>query len=203
MDNAPLKKFTTDELALELSSRKDLETQGEFSDAMYRLYVELGIVTCVDGIAIRKRDGAIEALAIRRNTGPFKGKLCSVGGRIRFEESLEHALRRHFKTDLGTEIELLSPWDDPTAVHQFMRPRADGTVLPEFTSEPTRRHTITVVYVVRLQGDNFTFGSSVHGGQEAEGAEWFSLKTMPPGDEFGYGQDVYFRKCLIHAETIL
>ena len=203
MSNDSLQRFSTDELADELASRKDLETRGEFSDAVYKLNVELGVMACVDGVAVRKRDGVIEALAIRRNTGPFKGKLCSVGGRIRSEESFEQAIRRHFKTDLNTEIKLLSPWDDPVAVHQLMRPRPDGTVLPDFGSEPRRRHAITIVYLVRLRGEDFTFGSTPYGGQEAESVEWFSLKDMPPPSEFGYGQDAYFRKCLIRAETIL
>ncbi len=196
MNDKPLTKFTTEELARELTGRDDLFEGALLKYEVYKLSVELGIPPCVDGVAVRKRDGIVEAMAIRRNTGPYTGKLCSVGGRIFFEESFEVAMRRQFTSDLGCEIEFITPWDRPAFVHQFMRPRADGTLLPDFGPEPTRRHNMTIVYLVRLLSEKFTFGSTTHGGQEAGGVEWFSLETMPPASEFGYGQDIYFKKCL-------
>lgn len=198
-----LNKFTSDELAEELIKRDDLFEGRLLTRALYKLSIELGIQPCVDGVAVRKNGSEYEALAIRRNTGPFAGKLCSVGGRIFFEESFEQAIRRQFKVDLGCEINLLTPWDRPATVYQFMRPGVDGFVLPNFGPDPTRRHDITLVYIVSLIGDSFTFGHTEHGGQEAASIEWFSLKNMPQANEFGYGQDVYFKKCLLLAEEML
>jgi ADP-ribose pyrophosphatase YjhB (NUDIX family) len=203
MKKEGLSKFTTEELAEELLVRADFFDGAMLKFMLYRLSIELGIIPCVDGVAVRKRGDIIEALAIRRNTGPFKGKLCSIGGRILFEESFEQAMRRHAMSDLGTAIEFITPWDKPAAVHQFMRPRTDGSVLPDFGCEPTRRHNMTLIYLIRLKNEHFTFGSTPHGGQEAAAAEWFSLDAMPPPGEFGYGQEVYFKKCLEIAQTLL
>lgn len=204
MTHPDLSELSSEDLAKELLTRNDMFEGSFLTPAIYKLSIELGIPPCVDGVAVRKRDdGTIEALAITRNTGPFKGTLCSIGGRILFEESLETAMRRQFMTDLGVHIEFLTPWDQPAVVHQFMRPQADGTVLPDFGVEPTRRHNITIVYMVRLLTDDFQYGSTETGGQEAAGVEWFSLKNMPPPDAFGYGQDVYFKKCLKLAEMLL
>lgn len=88
--------------------------KGFLSREAFALADILSIRCCVDGIAVRRgHAGEIEAMAIRRNTGPFAGKLCLVGGGIsKFKgngqwlpESAEEALRRHFKRDLGFEIE--------------------------------------------------------------------------------------------------
>ena len=199
-----LSKFTTEELAKEMIARGDFFDGQLLKNELYKLSIELGIQPCVDGVAVRKwADGACEALAIRRNTGPFAGSLCSVGGRILFEESFECAMRRHFTTDLGVEIAFITPWDKPAAVHQFMRPMADGTILPDFGNDPTRRHDVTIVYIVQLLSEHFTFNKGAHGKQEASSVEWFSLKNMPPLEEFGYGQGVYFKKCLEVAKELL
>jgi ADP-ribose pyrophosphatase YjhB (NUDIX family) len=204
MRNIHLSEFTSEELAKELIARADFFEGPFLLPELYRLSIELGIQPCVDGIAVRKQnDGTIEALAIRRSTGPFAGKLCSVGGRILFEESFETAMRRHFLTDLGSPIDFITPWDKPASVYQFMRPQSDNTVLPDFGVDPTRRHDITIVYLVRLLNEQLTFGTTPLGTQEASDVEWFSLAKMPPLEEFGYGQGVYFKKCLEVAETFL
>lgn len=204
MSHSDLSKLSSEDLAKELLTRNDFFVGDFLTPNIYTLSIELGIPPCVDGVAVRKRqDGVIEALTITRNTGPFKGMLCSVGGRIFFEESFETAMRRQFMTDLGANIEFITPWDQPAAVHQFMRPQADGTVLPNFGVEPTRRHNITIVYMVRLLTDDFHYGSTQAGGQEASSVTWFSLANMPPLEAFGYGQGVYYKKCLELAETLL
>jgi hypothetical protein len=56
---------------------------------------------------------------------------------------------------------------------------------------------------VRLLTDDFHYGSTELGGQEASGVIWFSLANMPPLEAFGYGQGVYYKKCLEMAEKIL
>lgn len=197
-----LREFTTDELASELISRPDLFEGEHLKRSLYDLFVELGVVTCVDGIAVRKMDGKIELMTIVRNTGPFKGKLCSVGGRILLEESVESAMRRHFKTDIGSNINMLTPWDRPVLFHQFMRPQSDCTVLPDFGVEPQRRHAISLIYLVKLDDKKMEFGQTISGGQEASGVRWFSKDDIPQDDEFGYGQEVYYKKCFGLAASI-
>ncbi len=197
-----LQEFSTDELARELMSRPDQFEGKHLKRSLYDLFVELGVVTCVDGIAVRKKVGKIELMTIVRNTGPFKGKLCSVGGRILLEESVESAMRRHFKTDIGSNIELLTQWDRPVLFHQFMRPKSDGTVLPDFGVEPQKRHAVSMIYLVKLSDTHMEFGQTSLGGQEASGVRWFSKDDMPPDREFGYGQEVYYKKCFELAENV-
>ena len=197
-----LKTYSTDELARELILRTDLFDGRHLKRTLYDLFVELGVVTCVDGIAVRKIDGKVELMTVVRNTGPFKGKLCSVGGRILLEESVESALRRHFKTDIGSDIEMLTPWDRPVLFHQFMRPKSDGTVLPDFGVEPQKRHAISIIYLVKLSDTPMEFGQTSSGGQEASGVRWFSKDDLPEDGEFGYGQEVYYKKCFELAKSV-
>lgn len=198
-----LQDYSTDELASELIGRKDLFEGRHLKRSLYELFVELGVVACVDGIPFRKSNGKIELMAIARNTGPFKNKLCSVGGRILLEESVESALRRHFATDLGVEIEMINPWDKPVIFHQFMRPHIDGTVLPDFGAEPQRRHALSLIYLVKIEEKNIEYGQTEFGGQEASGTRWFSKDEMPADSEFGYGQEVYYKKCLEIAQSLM
>ena len=198
-----LREFNTDELAHELISRGDLFEGGHLKRSLYDLFVELGVVACVDGIPIRVKDGNIELMAIIRNIGTFKGKLCSVGGRILLEESVEAALVRHFKTDLGAEIQMLTAWDKPALFHQFMRPRSDGKVLANFGVESQRRHAVSTIYLVKIDDKNIAYGQTSSGGQEARGVKWFSKDNMPRDDEFGYGQEVYFKKSFDVAQSLI
>lgn len=202
--NTDLAKFSTETLAKELIARNDFFEEGGLilKSEFYKLLTEMGVIFCVDGIAIRKNGTHIEAMAIKRNTGAYKGKLCSVGGRVHVGEDIETALRRHFRVDVGHEINLTTQWDKPVGFFQFMRPRADGTIADNFGTEPSRKHAVSVLYLVQLDNGAPVFGSTAHGGQEASGVEWFTLENMPPKEEFGYGQGVYFRKCLELAEEM-
>lgn len=202
--NTDLVEFSTETLAQELIARNDFFEEGGLilKPEFYKLLTEMGVVFCVDGIAWRKSSAGIEAMAIRRNTGAYQGKLCSVGGRVHVGEDVETALRRHFRVDVGYEIDLTTPWDKPVGFFQFMRLRADGTILDNFGTEPSRKHAVSVLYLVRLHDGAPMFGSTAHGGQEASGVEWFTLKNMPLEEEFGYGQGVYFRKCLEVAQEM-
>ncbi len=202
--NTELANFSSETLAQELLARNDFfEDSGVIlKPDFYKLLTEIGVIFCVDGIAVRKNNGNIEAMAIVRNTGAYRGKLCSVGGRVLTGEDVEHALRRHFSVDVGYEIDLITPWDKPAGFFQFMKPRADGTVADNFGTEPSRRHATSVLYLVQPSEGTPVFGSTAHGGQEASDVRWFSLENFPPREEFGYGQEVYFRKCLELAKEM-
>lgn len=197
-----LNNFGTEELAAELLGREDfLGKDGSIPrQEVYELF-EKGIpIMCTDGIAVRQSlDGAVEAMVIRRNTLD-KGKLCSVGGRIFYGESVEEAVRRHFMDDLGCNIRLLTPWRTPFFVLQT-RPIAEGPK-KDFGLEPSK-HAVSMYHLVALEGEPKNFGSTAHGGQEASGIEWFSLKDFPPDDAFGFGQHLPFRQAFIKAEEIL
>lgn len=195
-------KISTKELAAELTNRVDLFNEDGFlsSDELYRLRCKLGAVICVDSVPVRKRaDGTIEAMAIKRKTGPYAGKLCLVGGTVKKGDSIEESARGHFKTDLGVDIDFLTLWDKPACLHQL----ANGSLKTDFAPDPTKDHVIALVYLVSLKGEKFIFGATPHGGQEVEDIFWFSLDNMPLPEEFGYNNSVVFRKCLLLAKTLL
>src|SRR3989344_2190168 len=197
-----LNDFGTEELAAELLKRKDFRGAGGRipHGQVYELF-EKGIpIICTDGIAVRhSSDGEIEAMAIRRNTLD-KGKLCSVGGRIFYGESVEEAVRRHFMSDLGCNIRPLTPWWTPFFVLQT-RPIAEGPK-KDFGFEPSK-HGVSLYHLVALENEPTKFGSTPYGGQEASGVEWFSLEDFPQDEAFGFGQHLPFRLAFAKAAEIL
>lgn len=198
-------EFSTEDLARELVTRPDiLRPDGLCNPAVWALRKALGKIVCVDSTAFRfcAHNKFLEVLGIRRKTGPYPSKLCLVGGVIAREESIEEAVRRHWRTDLGCEITLVTPWYQPVCVHQDMPPAPDGSVRPDFNPEPTKWN-IGVVHIVRIVGNQeFQFGSTELGGQEAYGVEWLSLNTLPGESEFAYGFRGIFQCCLEYLRDL-
>ena len=157
---------------------------GFLSSPLFDIIADVMPVVCVDGVPYRYINGIPEVLAIRRNNGQFAGKLCTVGGRIYggrtlTRESVEEALRRHFVCDLGVDITLDSGWQRPFWVGQSA-PEGTGLFGPE-----NAKHAVALRYLVKLSDENFVFGEGF-GGQEVDGVEWFSKKTLPAPQAFGY-----------------
>ncbi len=196
-----LKDVPTEQLAEELFMRPDLlDRDGVMPQPLYQLVVKIQPLPCVDGVAVRKNGDYIEAMAIRRGTGHEKGKWCSVGGRIRRNESIESALRRQFRIDLGCEIEALVPWWQPTTVAQFAP--AEEVKGQEGFSLEYGKHAISLYYLVRLLGES-RFGTTDFAGQEALGVAWFTLGNLPRREAFGFDQRPRFEACLRAAEELL
>ncbi|MDO8517967.1 MAG: hypothetical protein Q7S26_01600 [bacterium] len=196
-----LKNIATGELAAELRTRNDLfDAEGFMLYELYLLVAAIQPIPCVDGVAVRRRNGVVEALAIVRGTGKERGKWCSVGGKIRKNESKADALRRHFLTDLKCGIEMLVPWDQPVIGLQCANQQDVGNN-PDFGPE-YGKHTVSDYYPVRLL-DEPEFGKTVVGGQEAIGYAWFSKETLPPREAFGFDQGPKFIACLEVAEKLV
>ncbi len=191
MHQSEIRQIPTEELIRVLREREKefFCDEGLLHRDAYGLRVALGAVVCVDGIAVQELCGQTQLLAIRRNSGPFVGKLCFVGGIIGKYELAEKALRRQFLCDLGVGIDFLQHPDQPAFVCQYARPTQNG-----FLPEPTKDHCVALTFLVKLQSEDFRFGSTRHGGQEASEVVWFSEEKMPPPSEFGYGQDQGYRR---------
>ena len=194
--------FSTEALANELRGRKDLvDAQGFTPPAVYRLITAIQPLPCVDGIAVRRNQKReVEAMAIRRGTGPEKGKLCSVGGKIIRNETIDECLRRQFRSDLRCEVQVLVQWERPVVALQCAPTDEVGHNSgfgPEYG-----KHTISLYYPVRLLSEP-AFASTSHGGQEATAVEWYSLSNFPARSEFGYDQGPKFVACLEAAERLL
>ncbi len=198
-----LTEYHTDALASELASREDYRDDAGFLiDPLYKIRVNSGPIPCVDVIALRKSGEQYEALAIRRKTGFYAGRLCTIGGSILLGESFEDAIRRHVQTDIGVEIELLASTHEPTLVLQYYSPKKDGVAKEGFMPEPSK-HSIGIFFPVRLKSDSFQYGKTRHGGQEASSVEWISLENLPQEDDFGYGQRFAYIKMLREASRYL
>lgn len=214
--NPELAHVAIDSLVSEVMRRRDelLMPQGWLTKEAFDLADFLGTRVCVDGIPARVNDqNDVELMAIRRNTGPYTGKLTLIGGGVgRVEgdndewvpESTEEALRRHFKADLGLEIEPVGSWQKPDFLAQEMR-AVDGLIKPNFFPNPNSRHLIAARYIVSLKDDSgpAVFGSTEFGGQEASDVIWFTEPEMPESSEFGYGHDVTYRTMFPVARDLL
>ena len=194
MENG-LSKFSTEELAAELVLRKDLvKENGLVSPPVYELRKRFPICT-VDSLAVRKRDdGKTEVMAIVRNTGPYKGRWCSVGGTVGLNESVEKALMRHWRDDLGLTVKIVTfpgidgSWQHPFCLNQHRPPTPatiDGVSSDDFYPEPTK-HSIAPFYAVEITGGTITFGSTAYG-QEASDIAWFCLEDLSEPETFAYG----------------
>jgi ADP-ribose pyrophosphatase YjhB (NUDIX family) len=207
-----LSRIPTEALAGELLKRPDLiNPDGLLNPPVFALMDALGVRVCVDGAPLRKNStGVAELMAIRRGSGPFAGKLCLIGGgveRIRVDgvwqpESVQEALNRHFKNDLGTNAHIIDP-NLPQYVQQDMRPIGEA-VREGFAPNPNSRHLIALRYLVTLP-ENFVpkYGSTNLGGQEATAIEWFTMNTMPSSEEFGYQHDITYDAFFRQASILL
>lgn len=188
-----LSDLSTEELASELARRPDLiDANGIMTDAVYKLHTLLAPVICVDGLPVRKNSGIAEAGFIRRNTGFYSGKLWVIGGRVTRGESVEDALRRHFRETLGVSISFYGA-GNVAALGQYMF--EDRYSAGNFGHDPSK-YTIAPMFLVTMLSDAVTFGSTPYGGQEASGLEWFPISSLPAEDEFAYKGYKYVVKAL-------
>ena len=180
------------DLIEELLKRPLVDEDGFVNPLVWKLRVMLGIIPCVDSVAVRDTEHGREVLAAKRVTGPYLGKWCVIGGIISKGESIENSLRRHWKTDLGCEISEFD-WRKPDSVHQHSplvsKPEND------FLPEPTKFST-GIFYKVKLLNEPKSYGSTKYGGQEVGGYEWFSKETLPPAEDFAYGFYELFKNVL-------
>ena len=200
-----LKNLSTKDLADELATREDLlDPSGIMPLGIYQILMKVAVIPCTDGVAVRRnKNGIVEAMAIRRGTGVFKGRLCSVGGRILRGESIENCLRRQFRNDVGCEIKLLVPWKRPSDIGQaypLENPLTD--VWPSDFGPEDHKHTTSNYYPVQLI-DEPKFGSTSYGSQETTRVEWYTLEDLPDPENFGYDQHPKFVACLKAAEKLI
>ncbi len=187
-----LQKLTVEEVAQALLDRADsiskLMEDGFLPPTLWKLRVLLGIIPTVDMTAYRTNsDNQIELFAIRRQTGPYAGRWCPVGGIVPKGSTIAEAMAKHWQTDIGYTL-AHADWEHPLRMNQHMPPNALGELKPGVLPEPTK-NSIAPFYVVQLREPfaDPVFGSTAHGGQEAGGYAWFTEETLPPKDAFAYG----------------
>lgn len=208
MTEIDLSNIPTLELAKILATRADLDTivreDGMLDGNIWPLRPKLGAVACVDGVALRfnvRSGGHFEGGVIRRKTGKFPNKLAYIGGVVGKNEAAEAALKRHWRTDLGLEIELPMGWQHPVVLNQYS-PQVEGKNRPDFMHDPGK-HSFAPLYMVFITSDSnkISLGSTEYGGQEASGFEWYTPQNCPPESEWSYDQRDGFLAVLEHFRT--
>jgi len=200
-----LHKISTLKLARELSSRPDLGSllrlDGLLSDsAILPLRTKLSAVVCVDSIAVRRNeDNSIAGGVIRRGTGKCRGRLAFIGGTVGLYEPLESAIKRHWQTDLGLEVEIPLGWKYPVCMAQYA-PQVNGKNRPEFDNDPTK-HSVASTHLVYIKKGEVTFGVGI-GGQEATEFVWHTIADCPLEEEWAYTMRDTFIELLTRAEEL-
>lgn len=179
-----LSKVPISELASALLARvEEIFGNGNWLiPAAFALYKAMGPVACVDGIPWQLNErGEMELLAMRRRTGPYPGKLVVVGGKIAMKESLQDALGRHFRDDLGVEIIMA---EESLCMSQYRKDNPNDL----WMQDPGKDHAVAPVYLVQIKGD------APSQSLQADPLMWFSEDSIPPALEFGYDNERLYRK---------
>jgi len=117
----------------------------------------------VDGVVLVRRPGSwgeedLSVLLVKRGRDPFKGAYALPGGFVDYGEDPDDAVNRELAEETGlTGI----PFQQ---FRVFGKPDRDP-----------RGHTVSIVYYGVLLGDLPT----VVGGDDAIGAEWFPVRSLP------------------------
>jgi ADP-ribose pyrophosphatase YjhB (NUDIX family) len=144
-------------------------------------------VACVDVIPVltdRSTLTICQVGLIHRDT-PHQGRRwCLCGGRLWRNESFADAAARQLRETLGGGIRFTVDFDTPPlhVTQYFTDPVPHGWLDP-------RQHAVAAVFIVAIQGE-------VVPGGEAHGFDWFAPGSLPPDDQWGFGQDRVARICL-------
>lgn len=115
------------------------------------------ISVTTDSVIFFSNNDEQKVLLIKRKSDPFKGKWALPGGFLEDEEPLETGAKRELKEETGLEIDRL------TQLRAFGRPGRDP-----------RGRTISVVFYGKVDSEE-----KVKGADDADEAQWFSLKELP------------------------
>jgi ADP-ribose pyrophosphatase YjhB (NUDIX family) len=142
-------------------------------------------IPCVDLLPILVVDGdaSPQVGLIRRRVPEGDVRWALIGGRIRRDESLLDAVRRHVVETLGVEPVIAGTDPQPVYVAQYFPERRQG-----FPWDP-RKHAVSLTFVAALNGNPSARG-------EALEFSWFDAENLPSSRSFGFGQDLVVQACL-------
>lgn len=193
-----LGSVSTDILAKTLCERLVAEgTTVVWPLEVFNLVRKIASIPCVDAFPVRWRGLQIPEMGfIYRNTGFYRGKWWCIGGRLNIGESFGHSLTRHVQEALGVGFSLAPglSWNKPVYVGQYS-PSPIPLLEGEYAGHEPSKFCPSNTYLIELESENLTFGSTAHGGQEAKEFRWFPIDALPPEDEIAYGGQATVRAC--------
>lgn len=147
---------------------------------VYSVIRRLVPIACVDALPYRETPGGLEIGLIQRLDAHGQTRVWNlVGGRVRYGESLAHALDRHLLDALGPSASWQLPdVERPSSAAEYF-PRASRRNGP--VRMDSRKHAIALGYAVKVEGD-------VDPGGEALSFRWFSPREIPSHAEIGFDQ---------------
>lgn len=152
-------------------------------DELFNTVISSIPIICVDIIPVRKLNNAWALGVITRATPPQAGKTTILGGRINYGETVQEAIARHLKTDLGlSKYEFLEKTDqfNPFRIQQFLRAETAG---PPFGFDPTK-HAISLNYLVEITDTPIPKN-------EAKNFFWINESQIP--NNCGYNHDLVIK----------
>ncbi len=142
------------------------------------------IPIAVVDIVLLSMDSPPRVGLIERET-PHQGKRWNlIGGRIRYGEPLEAAVRREISDALGSNVNVRVPdVSKPHYVAQYAPLKQSG-----FLEDP-RKHAVGLTYAVRASGIPAAR-------REALAFAWFPITSLPARGVWGFEQDQAAELCL-------
>lgn len=117
------------------------------------------LMLTVDAVVFRMSGEVQEVLLIRRKYDPFAGMWALPGGFVDMDETVEEAIVRELEEETKLKVKKLEQ------LHTFS----------ELGRDP-RGRTVSVTFFGIADKHN----STVTGGDDAQDAQWFDLKSLPP-----------------------
>lgn len=115
----------------------------------------------VDGLIVSDN----KILLILRNAGQEIGKWALIGGIVDWNETVEEAMLREVKEEIGVNIKivkLLGVYSDPTR-------------------DPNNTQTIALAYLLKLHDENFKLQK-----EEIKDVKWYPLNELPENMAFDH-----------------
>lgn len=143
-------------------------------------------ITTIDFIFLRKAsNGSCEILLIKRRIYPERGKWCLLGGRVLKGETIQQAINRQAKRELGVRVKILLPYTLNNPIGVFSDSKAD-----------LQKHFISLVYPVIISDGNFK-----KAGPEFSEAKWFSINNIPFKLGFNHLEEIKYAIKILKKTT--
>lgn len=166
---------------------------GYLDDDLYKTVTENIPIICVDIIPIKKDENWKVGLIVRA-TGTQAKKWTILGGRIYHSESVDEAIGRHLKHDLGVEnFNHFKDFSDqnPFMVQQYFM--KDNFESDRYGFDPSK-HSLALTYLVQIDESQLTPRN------EAEDFVWIE-DQITDASQTGYNQHVMVNRALEALKT--